>query len=79
MDLGFVGQQYVVYSHCALLRKSKLFPLECLPSMCNVVILSTNMWIGVHHLLIHHEISIPSAVLPLDRCGFHCIATQEFP
>jgi len=24
MDIGFVGQQYVAYSHCALLRKWKL-------------------------------------------------------
>ena len=64
---------------CLTEKIETFFPLECLPSMCNVVILSTHVWIGVHHSLIHREITIPSAVLPLDWCGFHCIATQEFP
>jgi len=31
----------------------KLFSLACVPSMCSVVILSTHVWIGVQHWLIH--------------------------
>lgn len=78
MEIGFVVKQYVLYSRCTLLRKSNLFPLAWLPSMCTIVILSIHVWIGVQHSLKHHEIYSSAVVLPFGRCGLHCIATPEF-
>jgi len=64
---------------CLMEKIGNVFSLACLPSMCNVVILSTHVWIGVQHWLIHREISTTSAILPVGQCGLHCIAAQEFP
>lgn len=78
MEIDFVGKWYVVYSHCALLRTSKLFSLACLPSMCTIVIMSTGVWIGVQRWLKHHDISSSAAVFLGGRCGLRFIATHDF-
>ena len=75
--LALLGNSMLCTAIVPYWENQNFFPLACLPSMRNVVILSTHAWMGVQHSLIHREISISSAVLPVGRCGFHCFATQE--